>query len=89
MDRETIRTAARRRTLDVFFNPRNVAVIGATEAAHSVGLSILANLKNVPFPGAIWPERGFMHSHPRLEPLRDGRFQRLHLGRLDAGRRLG
>jgi acetyltransferase len=46
---------ARRRTLDVFFHPKNVAVIGATEAPHSVGRSILSNLKDAPFPGAIYP----------------------------------
>jgi acetyltransferase len=46
---------ARRRTLDIFFHPKNVAVIGATEALHSVGRSILSNLKDAPFPGAIYP----------------------------------
>jgi acetyltransferase len=49
------RNSSRRRTLDVFFHPRNVAVIGATEAAHSVGRSILSNLKDAPFPGVIYP----------------------------------
>jgi acetyltransferase len=44
-----------RRTLELFFHPKNVAVIGATEAPHSVGRSILANLKDAPFPGAIYP----------------------------------
>src|SRR5580698_2355007 len=46
---------ARRRTLDVFFHPKNVAVIGATEAPHSVGRSILTNLKDAPFAGPIYP----------------------------------
>ncbi len=55
MDKERIRNTGRRRTLEVFFNPKNVAVIGATEAAHSVGQSILVNLKDAPFPGAIYP----------------------------------
>jgi len=49
------RNSARRRTLDVFFHPRSVAVIGATEAPHSVGRSILANLKDASFPGVIYP----------------------------------
>jgi len=49
------RISARRRTLDVFFRPKNVAVIGATEAPHSVGRSILSNLKDGPFPGSIYP----------------------------------
>ncbi len=49
------RNAARRRTLDAFFHPKNVAVIGATEAPHSVGRAIATNLKDAPFPGAIYP----------------------------------
>src|SRR5579862_4976335 len=52
---EKTRNSKRRRTLDVFFHPKNVAVIGATEAPHSVGRSILSNLKDAPFPGAIYP----------------------------------
>ncbi len=55
MDEEKMRNPARRRTLEVFFNPKSVAVIGATEAPHSVGRSIVANLKDAPFPGAIYP----------------------------------
>ena len=55
MDNEKIRKLPRRRTLDVFFNPKNVAVIGATDAARSVGRSLLANLRDAPFPGAIYP----------------------------------
>jgi acetyltransferase len=41
--------------LEVFFRPRNLAVIGATEAAGSVGRSLLSNLKQAPFPGTIYP----------------------------------
>jgi acetyltransferase len=55
MDKEKLRNSARRRTLEVFFNPKNVAVIGATEAPQSVGRSIVANLKDALFPGAIYP----------------------------------
>ena len=55
MDKAKIRNTWRSRTLEVFFNPKNVAVIGATEAAHSVGQSILVNLKDASFPGAIYP----------------------------------
>lgn len=47
------RNPQRRRTLDVFFHPRSVAVIGATEAPHSVGRSILSNLKD--FSGPVYP----------------------------------
>ena len=35
------------------------------------------------------PERGAAHGHPRLEPARARRLQRLRLDRLDARRRLG
>ena len=55
MDKTKIGNSARRRSLDVFFNPNNVAVIGATDAPHSVGRSIVANLRDAPFPGAIYP----------------------------------
>ena len=55
MHNDKIRKTPRRRTLEFCFHPKNVAVIGATEAPHSVGRSILANLKDAPFPGAIYP----------------------------------
>ncbi len=45
----------RRRTLDVFFHPQSVAVIGATEAPHSVGRSIVTNLQDGGFAGPIYP----------------------------------
>src|SRR5579863_355107 len=57
---EKVRNWKRRRTLEVFFHPKNVAVIGATDAPHSVGRSILSNLQgahaqDAAFPGAIYP----------------------------------
>jgi acetyltransferase len=54
---------SRRATLDVFFCPKSVAVEGATDAPHSLGRSILLNLKGAPFPGAIYPV------NPRHEKL--------------------
>jgi acetyltransferase len=45
----------RRRPLDVFFEPHNVAVIGATETPASVGHTILWNLINSPFGGTVFP----------------------------------
>ena len=42
-------------SLDVFFRPRNVAVIGATETPASVGRTILWNLMGSPFGGAVFP----------------------------------
>ena len=45
----------RRQPLDVFFSPRNVAVIGATERAESVGRTMLRNLVGSPFGGTVFP----------------------------------
>ena len=49
--------AANRQThdLDVFFKPRSVAVIGATEKAGHVGRAILWNLISSPFGGTVYP----------------------------------
>src|SRR3954467_12159177 len=44
-----------RQPLDVLFSPRNVAVIGATEAANSVGRTVLWNLIRSPFGGTVFP----------------------------------
>jgi len=41
--------------LDVFFKPKNIAVIGATEAPGSVGRTTLWNLMSTPFGGAVFP----------------------------------
>ncbi len=41
--------------LDVFFAPKTVAVIGATETPGSVGRTILRNLLNNPFGGTVFP----------------------------------
>jgi acetyltransferase len=41
--------------LNVFFAPRSVAVIGATEKTGSVGRSILWNLISSPFGGTVYP----------------------------------
>jgi acetyltransferase len=49
--------AANRRNhgLDVFFKPRSVAVIGATEKSGHVGRAILWNLISSPFGGTVYP----------------------------------
>jgi acetyltransferase len=44
-----------RQPLDVFFSPRAVAVVGATETAGSVGRTILWNLVGSPFGGTVFP----------------------------------
>lgn len=45
----------RNSALDVFFRPRSVAVIGATETPGSVGRTILKNLISSPFGGTVYP----------------------------------
>ena len=42
-------------SLDVFFAPKTVALIGATETAGSVGRTILWNLVTSPFGGTVFP----------------------------------
>ena len=42
-------------TLDIFFRPHNVAVIGASEELSSVGRSLISNLKEAAFAGELYP----------------------------------
>src|SRR3954453_21151356 len=42
-------------SLDAIFHPKNVAVIGATENAGSVGRTLLWNLVSNPFGGTVFP----------------------------------
>lgn len=44
-----------RQQLDAIFKPENVAVIGATERAGSVGRTIMWNLVSNPFGGTVFP----------------------------------
>ena len=44
-----------RRDLDVFFKPRSVAAIGATDRQGHVGRSVLWNLISSPFGGTVYP----------------------------------
>ncbi len=44
-----------RPTLDVFFKPRSVAAIGATDREGHVGRSVLWNLISSPFGGTVYP----------------------------------
>src|SRR5450432_2009037 len=44
-----------RQPLDVFFSPKVVAVVGATETAGSVGRTVLWNLISTPFGGTVFP----------------------------------
>src|SRR5688572_17658794 len=45
----------KRHPLDPIFHPKNVAVIGATETAGSVGRTLLWNLISNPFGGTVFP----------------------------------
>jgi acetyltransferase len=54
-ERSAQATAPQHGSLDAFFAPRSVAVIGATEAADSVGRTILWNLIGNPFGGTVYP----------------------------------
>src|SRR3954467_10604905 len=42
-------------SLDAIFHPKNVALIGATENAGSVGRTLLWNLISNPFGGTVFP----------------------------------
>ena len=44
-----------RHPLEVFFAPRSVAVIGATERLGSVGRTVMWNLVTNPFGGTVFP----------------------------------
>lgn len=48
-------TIPQKNTLDIFFHPKSVAVIGATEKAGHVGRAILWNLISSPFGGTVYP----------------------------------
>src|ERR1017187_1676007 len=45
----------RNQPLDVFFSPKTVAVIGATEKPGTVGRTLLWNLVTNPFGGTVYP----------------------------------
>jgi Acyl-CoA synthetase (NDP forming) len=47
--------AVQRPALEVFFAPKSVAVIGATETPGSVGRTLLTNLIASPFGGVVYP----------------------------------
>src|SRR5689334_12925838 len=52
---EPSKSIERRAPLNVFFRPRTVAVIGATEDQAGVGRSLVSNLKQTSFGGSIYP----------------------------------
>ena len=52
---ERLSSQGNRSPLDVFFRPRNVAVVGATEDFTGVGRSLVSNLKQTSFGGTVYP----------------------------------
>ncbi len=44
-----------RESLDVIFNPKSVAIVGATEKVGSVGRTLVHNLISNPFGGTVYP----------------------------------
>ena len=63
--------------LEPFFKPHNVAVIGATDKAGSVGRTIVWNLINSPFGGTVFPVNPNrprvlgIKAHPRIGDVPD------------------
>src|SRR5271157_3698804 len=63
--------------LEAFFAPQNIAVIGATEKAGSIGRTIVWNLMKSPFGGPIFPVNPKRRSvlgikaHPRIGAVPD------------------
>ena len=63
--------------LEAFFAPQNIAVIGATEKAGSIGRTIVWNLIKTPFGGTVFPVNPKRRSvlgiktHPRIGDLLD------------------
>jgi acetyltransferase len=63
--------------LQAFFTPQNIAVIGATERADSIGRTLVRNLFSSPFGGAVFPINPKRRSvlgiktHPRLGDVPD------------------
>ena len=63
--------------LEAFFTPQNIAVIGATEKAGSIGRTIVWNLMKSPFGGPVFPVNPKRRSvlgikaHPRIGDVPD------------------
>jgi acetyltransferase len=63
--------------LEAFFRPQNIAVIGASEKAGSIGRTIVWNLIRSPFGGTVFPVNPKrarvlgIKAHPRIQDLPD------------------
>ncbi|MCG6657146.1 GNAT family N-acetyltransferase [Halomonas campisalis] len=63
------------RFLRHFFEPRTIAVIGASEKPHSIGGLVIRNLQDAGFPGTIWAvnRKGYpsVFGQPGVSRIRD------------------
>jgi acetyltransferase len=62
------------RNLEFLFEPKSVAVIGASERPHSVGATVLANVLQGGFSGPVWPvnpKYGTVAGHTAYHRVRD------------------
>jgi acetyltransferase len=59
-----------RRHLEYLFNPKSVALIGASDRPHSVGATVMRNLLNGGFGGPLWPVN---LKHPTVAGIRSYR----------------
>ena len=63
--------------LDLFFNPKNVAIVGASRNKETVNYFLVSNLVNLGFPGKIYPvnpnttEIMGLKAYPRVTSIED------------------
>jgi acyl-CoA synthetase (NDP forming) len=68
---------AKQHFLDIFFNPNNIAVVGATKNPQKMNFHLVRNLVNLKFPGRIYPvnpnadEILGLKAYPSLESIED------------------
>ena len=60
--------------LQAFFTPQNIAVIGATDKADSIGRTLVRNLFSSPFGGAVFPINRVRSRQCQGFPRNPGRF---------------
>ena len=59
------------RNLDVLFRPRSVALVGASDRAHTVGDAVMRNLMAGRFPGPVYPVHSTRGSVAGVHAYRD------------------
>ncbi len=65
MEETTVKTSKSQKNLKALFEPKSIAVIGASRREDSVGYAILDNLVTEPFQGKIYPV------NPKADTLKD------------------